>query len=404
MSVISVFSSVFCGAEQLIDELAKSTELLVVTDQDLLARAAQAADMSIQKMERVLSSKASIFNKFTHEKERAIAHLRLQAANALARDQLVIHGYVSQLIPKSISHVLRVCLIADLRHRLKLAMEQQGLKEKEAARQIHSEDENRAIWVDSLWGQKDPWQPSWYDMLLPTDKKSIPKCVEAIRENASKAVLQPTDSSRRAAADFMLAALVETELAGEGHNVEVSAEAGVVTLRINKHVLLLNRLEEELKQIVGKVAGVKDVITKVGKDFYQADIYRKYDFQTPSRVLLVDDEREFVETLSERLSMREMGSAVAYDGRSALDLIEQDEPEVMILDLKMPGIDGIEVLRRVKQTRPEIEVIILTGQGTEADRKQCMELGAFAYLQKPVDIELLTETLKRANAKVRGKE
>jgi CheY-like chemotaxis protein len=98
-----------------------------------------------------------------------------------------------------------------------------------------------------------------------------------------------------------------------------------------------------------------------------------------------------------------MGSAVAYDGESALAMIDEheDEPEVMILDLKMPGIDGIEVLKRVKQTRPEIEVIILTGHGSEQDRGICLELGAFAYLQKPVDIDLLTETLKKANEKMR---
>jgi len=82
-------------------------------------------------------------------------------------------------------------------------------------------------------------------------------------------------------------------------------------------------------------------------------------------------------------------------------MVSEDEPEVMILDLKMPGIDGIEVLRRVKETRPEIEVIILTGHGSDADKETCMKLGAFAYLQKPVDIELLSETLKKANEKIR---
>jgi DNA-binding NtrC family response regulator len=69
----------------------------------------------------------------------------------------------------------------------------------------------------------------------------------------------------------------------------------------------------------------------------------------------------------------------------------------MILDLKMPGIDGIEVLRKVKESRPDIAVIILTGHGSEQDYKTCMELGAFAYLHKPIDIDVLTDTLKRAN-------
>ncbi len=69
----------------------------------------------------------------------------------------------------------------------------------------------------------------------------------------------------------------------------------------------------------------------------------------------------------------------------------------------MPGIDGIGVLRQVKATRPEIEVIILTGHGSEDDRAVCMELGAFAYLHKPVDIDLLSQTLKAANDKIHPK-
>ena len=190
-------------------------------------------------------------------------------------------------------------------------------------------------------------------------------------------------------------------MAEEGHNVCVEVRDGSATLTINKHVLMLGRLEEELKAVAVKVPGVGSVETKVGQDFHQADVYRKFDFELPSRVLLVDDEREFVQTLSERLLMRDMGSAVAYDGESALHMVSEDEPEVMILDLKMPGIDGIEVLRRVKETRPEIEVIILTGHGSDADKETCMKLGAFGYLQKPVDIELLSETLKKANEKIR---
>jgi DNA-binding NtrC family response regulator len=91
---------------------------------------------------------------------------------------------------------------------------------------------------------------------------------------------------------------------------------------------------------------------------------------------------------------------VAYDGESALQMLHEDEPEVMILDLKMPGIDGMEVLRRVKETQPEIEVIILTGHGNESDKEICMQLGAFAYLQKPVDIDILSETMKKANEKI----
>jgi len=122
--------------------------------------------------------------------------------------------------------------------------------------------------------------------------------------------------------------------------------------------------------------------------------------ETPSKVLLVDDERESVQTLSERLQIRDVDAAIAYDGESALHLIKEDEPDVMILDLKMPGIDGIEVLQRVKKTNPNIEVIILTGHGGEADRETCMEMGAFAYLQKPLNINEFSEVLQQVKEKV----
>jgi CheY-like chemotaxis protein len=180
----------------------------------------------------------------------------------------------------------------------------------------------------------------------------------------------------------------------------VTAENGAVVLTINKQVLMLGRLEEELKSIAEAIAGVQSVTTLVGRDFHQAQIYRKHSFEVPARVLLVDDEREFVQTLSERLELRDMGSAVAYDGESALNVVAEDDPEVMIIDLKMPGIDGMEILKQVKTTRPEIEVIVLTGHGNEADRKRCMQLGAFAYMQKPVDIDELSQILKKAHEKI----
>jgi CheY-like chemotaxis protein len=277
-----------------------------------------------------------------------------------------------------------------------------GIRAKEAGKLIHRLDEHKAAWVLAVMGSADPWDPELYDVLIPTDKTGLSAAVDLVTQNLAKNVVQPTAASKQAAEDFLIAARTERALAEQGHYVGVACSAGEVTLTINQHVLMVSRLEDELKAIAAPVEGVRSVATQVGRDFYKPDIYRRMDFEKPSRVLLVDDEREFVQTLSERLEMRDVGSAVAYDGESALKMVEDDEPEVIILDLRMPGIDGIEVLQRVKQSHPHIEVIILTGHGSEDDRKTCMELGAFAYLQKPVDIEALSETLRQANEKARG--
>ena len=399
MSVITLFSSIHCHLDQIRDQLCQNIGYTLLTDGDVVQRAADLSGLDAKKIEMAFEAKTSIFNHFTHEKERATAWLRLAVAKMLSQDKLIIDGFSGLLIPQTVSHVLRICVIADLKSRLKWGQVEQDLSKKEILQKIRTADQDRMSWVEALFKRHDPWDPLLYDIVLPSDKTTPKETLALISENLRREVIQPTDASRRAAKDFILQAKVGVALAQEGHNVEVSARDGLVTITIHKNVLMLHHLEKELKSIAEKVEGVTSVETRIGKGFHKADIYRKFDFDMP-KLLLVDDEREFVKTLSERLLMRDVHSATAYDGESALNILTEDEPEVMILDLKMPGIDGIEVLRKVKTTRPEVEVIILTGHGSEADRELCLSLGAFAYLQKPVDIDVLTETLKEANQKI----
>ena len=117
------------------------------------------------------------------------------------------------------------------------------------------------------------------------------------------------------------------------------------------------------------------------------------------KVLLVDDEEEFVQTLAERIEMREIGSEVALNGEQALKKVDEDAPDVMVLDLKMPGIDGMEVLRQTRKAYPNVQIIMLTGHGSKKDEKEARRLGAFEYLQKPVPIEDLVKKIKLAYKK-----
>lgn len=400
MSVISIFSGSFCGKDEVVQSILSSTGYKLVDDAAIVSRAAALSGLPGDKVAKALTAKTSVFNKFTRERERGVAWLKLAVAETLAEDGLVLDGFTGVLVPRSVTHALRVCLIADIRHRLDVAVKG-GTSEKDAHRNIRHDDAVCAAWIDSVFHNKDPWTAGLYDMLIPMNKTGVDGAASLIMENLAKDAVRHTRVSAEAAVDFALAARVEVHLVGEGHDVAVSASGGKVFLTINKNVMLLSRLEEELEALARQVDGVSEVEVKVGSGFYQTDIYRRVDFEMPSKVLLVDDEREFVQTLSERLSMRDVGSHVVYDGESALDLVGEDAPEVMILDLKMPGIDGMEVLGRVKRENPSVEVIILTGHGSEDDRRKCMDLGAFAYLQKPVDIEVLSRTLKEAYQKGR---
>jgi two-component system, OmpR family, response regulator CpxR len=402
MSIITVFAGNYCNEETVIEEILKKTNYRYLTDTDVVSKAAGLSNFSETKISRAFSSKTSVFNQFTHEKEHSLAYLKLAVAELFVehKDKILLAGFASLLVPPIIRHALKICIIADMKYRVSVASSS-GISETEALKIIHKSDEERIAWTKNIMEKDDPWDASMYDMVLPSDKLSLTEIAELVGKTLEEDILQASPASEKAIGDFLLAARVETALAKGGHFIAAEADSGAVTIIINKHVLMLQRLEEELQSLASKIPGVKSVSTKVGKKFYQADVYRKYDLEAPSKLLLVDDERQFVQTLSERLHLREIGSVVAYDGESALDLIKEEEPDVMILDLKMPGIDGIEVLKTVKQTNPRIEVIILTGHGTEADKKHCMELGAFAYLEKPVDVNLLSETIKKANEKIR---
>jgi DNA-binding NtrC family response regulator len=114
------------------------------------------------------------------------------------------------------------------------------------------------------------------------------------------------------------------------------------------------------------------------------------------KVLLVDDEEDFVRSLSERIEARDVNPDVALDGEQALEKVRQEAPDVMVLDLKMPGMHGLEVLEKVKRSFPNLQVVILTGHGSKKDEEEARRLGAFAYLKKPVGLERLMEIVTAA--------
>lgn len=109
-----------------------------------------------------------------------------------------------------------------------------------------------------------------------------------------------------------------------------------------------------------------------------------------TRILLVDDEVEFVSTLSERLQLRGYDVRTANNALEALAFVYKEPPDVIILDLRIPGMDGIETLKTIKKFDPTIEVIMLTGHGDIRSVEEGMKSGAFEYIMKPVDISELT--------------
>jgi DNA-binding response OmpR family regulator len=115
------------------------------------------------------------------------------------------------------------------------------------------------------------------------------------------------------------------------------------------------------------------------------------------RVLLVDDEEEFVTTLAERLELRDIETVIAMEGDAALRIIgAEDPPPVVVLDVMMPGIGGFDVLQEVMRRHPQTQVILLTGRGSTNDGIKGMRLGAYDYMMKPVKLEALIQRINEA--------
>ncbi|MFH1132208.1 MAG: response regulator [Pseudomonadota bacterium] len=117
------------------------------------------------------------------------------------------------------------------------------------------------------------------------------------------------------------------------------------------------------------------------------------------KVLLVDDEEDFVEALVARMEARGLSTTVATNGPKALEKARQQDFHVVILDLAMPGMDGIETLRQLKAENPNVQVVLLTGHATLEKGIQAMKLGAMDFIEKPVDIKVLLEKIREAKSK-----
>jgi two-component system, OmpR family, response regulator CpxR len=116
------------------------------------------------------------------------------------------------------------------------------------------------------------------------------------------------------------------------------------------------------------------------------------------KVLLVDDERDFVEVLAERLETRGFGVRMALNADEAFGMLEEEKADVVILDVLMPGMDGIEALEKIKKLYPLTEVMMLTGHATIDSAINGLRLGAYDYLMKPTETEDLVSKILRAYA------
>ncbi len=398
MAMIAIFGASHCGSEKVLQQLAATSKYKII-DSGAYKKTTLRGRIPEDLITALDNTYIEAIRKIDRDRLLNLSRVQALLSELLLEDDHIIHGLAALLAPQTVSHILRVGLVADFDYRVKTAAATSAMSEKEARSRLKKEDKILAEFAQATWG-RDPWDKVNYDALIPLHTMPVEKASGLILEYSMNDSVKMTEESKAAAENYRLSTKVKLALAEKKHDVYVESSAGQVTLIIKKGVIRLENYKNQLAELALSVEGVKSVDFKISPTLKIPSVWPPVDFEVPKKVLLVDDEREFVQTLSERLQRRQIEASIAYDGEQALEFAGKEQPEVMVLDLKMPGIDGIEVLRRIKKSHPETEVIILTGHGSARERQLAAELGAFAYLEKPVDIDLLSETMKKAYAKV----
>lgn len=399
MSVIALFSGTYCSAEEIVEKVADRLGYSVAT-QKLLDNAAKDSGIPVEEIARAMIGSKGFLDSFTRQWERSFVHLRAALAQMLRTDDQIIQGPAIHLIPRSISHVLRVEIVAEHTYRVHEAQKQDNLSKREADTQIEKNNQDIAQWIKQISSVSEV-DPSVYDIKIPIPKTSIPEAVDIICENIAKEPLKPTEQSIQAVLDFQLATKVGIALFDrKQYSCDVTASKGIVTVVINRKSTPSGKLARAIQSLRFESAEeeVREICTGIN-DCVEVNVRPGAGYKRALKTLLVDDEQDYVMTLSERLDMRDIDADVVHDGQQALTYMKTDSPDVMVLDLRMPGMDGFEVLQRIKRDHPHTEVIIVTGHGGEKDRQMAFDYGAFDYMDKPVDISELAEKIREASEK-----
>lgn len=401
MSILSLFSLRYTGSDILTDRLCQKTRSRLFRDADIIERCSRNHHIRPAILEKALYARASVFNSFTHEKEYVVACLKSTLAHTVETEGQIFTGHTALLLPPQLRYLLRILITASPEWRMAQARSM-GVAEREAKEEIEKADHSAALWTEHLWNAP-PWHPDRYHSLLSMDTQNG-HIADILLEKMEDPAFRITETDRWLVEDFRLASRVEVALSCAGHCVSVEASGGKIRLTVDKKAPQPSALADALYHIASDIAGVRDVEICLGPSSSSVGAYRQYEPSIHFKLLLVDDEQEFVQTLAERLRMRNIPSHAVFSGKDALKLLEEDPPDLILIDLKMPGMNGFEILAWVRKNYPQIGVIVLSGHGTEEDRNRCLDMGAAAYLQKPTDINRLIETLKKSYADLLEKQ
>ena len=245
MPVLTITSGLYSNAQKIIAQLGTNSEYTLITDKEIIDQTAANHHLKPSTIQKVLQSKQIAFNDFTHEKEKCIACLRQTVSEYLQTGNCMFHGILGHLIPKKVSHVIRILIMTDKATRIKNGMTHHGNSRKETLKTINYFDGHAILWTKEIVGKK-AFEESLYDIVIPTDKLTASQSVDLITEHTKRFNTLPSALIKKETADFKLAARVEVALAGVGSKLEVESDDSNIMVTIDKSVMMLAKFKQKI--------------------------------------------------------------------------------------------------------------------------------------------------------------
>ncbi|RLC21858.1 MAG: hypothetical protein DRI57_01335 [Deltaproteobacteria bacterium] len=285
MKAITFFGGAYSGADQLAEKTASTMGCRLIHDKYLIEKTSETHKMKISDIEKSIYAAPPFPERFSYKKARCIAAVKSVLAEEIRTGAAVFSGFLGELIPHNMA--LHVLVTSGSDHSLQQAFREEGIAGDHAAEGIRHKNEAFYQWTHYLEEAED-WNPS---TVVASDRMALSEVIEEIVRGIEEKKEARTD----AVEDFALSAKIASVMAEKGYPVTVSAQDGRADLTILNHVVMLSWHEKKLAAMASAVSGVREVRTRVGRHFYQNDIYRRCEFALSSKSIFRSIEKQYEE-------------------------------------------------------------------------------------------------------------
>lgn len=257
MSIITISRGSFSRGKEVAEEVAKKLNYRAVS-REILLEASEDFNIPEIKLIRAIHDAPSILERFTFGRERYLAQIESTLLEHLRRDNIVYHGLAGHFFVRSISHVLKVRIIADLEERLRTKMERQKSSKEKAFEELKKDDKARRQWSLRLYGV-DTWDSTLYDLVLHIHKLTVKNAVDIICGTVRLEQFRTTPESQRAIDDLAIAAMVKAKIVKEYPRAKVRVRAGEALIHVQAAETLESEIVQDIQCAAREVPGVREI-------------------------------------------------------------------------------------------------------------------------------------------------